>query len=71
MRRPGCNGGVCYCNKDDYCNDKKSVWWGDNNAIMWGILRKYDILYFRDTRRQTRVPVSCLTANGTSDAKRR
>ena len=19
-RKPGCNGGVCYCNKEDYCN---------------------------------------------------
>ena len=25
MRQPGCNGGVCYCNKENYCNDKKSV----------------------------------------------
>ena len=22
MRMPGCNGGVCYCNKDNYCNDR-------------------------------------------------
>jgi len=22
MRPPGCNGGVCYCNNFDYCNDK-------------------------------------------------
>ena len=20
MRRPGCNGAVCYCNNEDYCN---------------------------------------------------
>lgn len=22
MRKPGCNGGVCYCNKENYCNDR-------------------------------------------------
>jgi len=22
MRQPGCNGGVCYCNKENYCNDR-------------------------------------------------
>lgn len=22
MRRPGCNGGVCYCNTENYCNDR-------------------------------------------------
>jgi len=24
MRKPGCNGGVCYCNKENYCNDRHS-----------------------------------------------
>ena len=37
MRRPGCNGGVCYCNKEDYCNDKKSV--SRETIITRGILR--------------------------------
>ena len=23
-RPPGCNGGVCYCNHYDYCNDRSS-----------------------------------------------
>ena len=23
-RPPGCNGGVCYCNHYDYCNDRFS-----------------------------------------------
>ena len=22
MRKPGCNGGVCYCNDKNYCNDR-------------------------------------------------
>ena len=22
MRKPGCNGGVCYCNTGNYCNDR-------------------------------------------------
>ena len=22
MRKPGCNGGVCFCNKNNYCNDR-------------------------------------------------
>ena len=25
MRQPGCNGGVCYCNKENYCNDRHQV----------------------------------------------
>ena len=25
MRKPGCNGGVCYCNKENYCNDRHNV----------------------------------------------
>jgi len=25
MRHPGCNGGVCYCNKENYCNDRHKV----------------------------------------------
>ena len=28
MRKPGCNGGVCYCNKENYCNDRHKVWEG-------------------------------------------
>ena len=24
LRRPGCNGGVCYCNDRDFCNDKNN-----------------------------------------------
>ena len=49
MRRPGCNGGVCYCNKEDYCNDTKSVCRDNINAIMRGILR-CDVLEIPEVR---------------------
>ena len=25
MRKPGCNGGVCFCNTENYCNDRHAV----------------------------------------------
>ena len=24
-KMPGCNGGVCYCNDDNFCNDRNDI----------------------------------------------
>jgi len=32
MRKPGCNGGVCYCNAEDYCNDRHKILAGSSDC---------------------------------------
>jgi len=32
MRYPGCNGGVCYCNGENYCNDRHKVVHNDDEC---------------------------------------
>ena len=27
-KSPGCNGGVCYCNSENYCNDRCGLFFG-------------------------------------------
>ena len=44
MRRPGCNGGVCYCNKEDYCNDKKSV---SRETIVTRVILRCDVQRYK------------------------
>jgi len=50
MRKPGCNGGVCYCNGDNYCNDRHGMMGGNTECPAHQPHHKWDLRCQGQTR---------------------